>query len=1003
MTDDEVSFLGVTPHKDGLPAALADDVELIDRMIGRLLVAEGEERIIGIARGLYSQCAADKDFGREPRVSAQMIQQMKSEFAELNDPELVSRVLRAFTIFFQLVNIAEQKEIVHANRRRQMAKLTHSPSAKAWRPESIGNAISRLADAGVTADEMQSILDRVEIVPTITAHPTEARRRVVMDKLLAFADAISQRELPPDASRLDRPLDLPGPHAEEELFRQLTALWNTDELRSGRMSVMDEVNNSVYFFQRTIIDVVAWLHHDMRGALRSAFPDHEFRIGPFLRYHSWVGGDRDGNPNVTPEITWATVLYHHHVIISYYLGCMDPLKRELSLSSRLLQVSDELMDSISRDAETITLPAEDLDRFKIQPFALKITYMQARLQATLARAEHLRAIDPSSALEITDEIRGAYNCAEEFASDLEIIARSLSQPATEPLVEGGLLQSLLVQAHTFGFQMASLDIRQHSNEHARVLGEILVAAGVLPPGTDYDSIPEEEKLAILDRELRSSRPLLHRGWKGSAQSLKTLKVFDIIRQSRAILGNQCITAYVISMTHQVSDMLEVLVLAKEAGLVRWVMPTGNGENGSTPGPVRLESDLDIVPLFETIEDLQHCDTLLRQMFKNDTYQLHLQARNNFQELMLGYSDSSKDGGYLAANWNLQDTQDRLARACQEAGVDFRFFHGRGGTVGRGGGRASRAILSQPRGSFTGRIRFTEQGEVVSFRYALRPMAHRHLEQIVNSVLLALYNKPERLFGNLVQDGKATPSPEANGRSHDRFGPAMVEMAAHSRKVYRSMVHEDPGFWEFYTQATPIAHISQLPITSRPAARGGGPLNGMDELRAIPWVFAWVQSRYVVPGWYGVGSGLEAFASKDAGNLEIMREMYRQWPFFRTILDNAQLELLRTHLPTAANYAGRVKPEELGRRFHENIVQEYERSSKWVLAITGQEHLLDKAPVVQSTVRMRNPAVFPINRLQVMLMEIWDNLPPEQQNRSNPWNEPLLLSITSIAAGMQSTG
>lgn len=990
------SFLGISPRNNGFPAALADDIELIDKMLGRLLVAEGEERLIGIARGLYEQCLNDSDPGREPHDSAQMVAEMMKKFEPLNDPALVSHVLRAFTIFFQLVNIAEQKEIVHANRRRQMAKLAHGGTG--WRPESIGSAISRLADAGVDAEEMQTLLDRVEIIPTITAHPTEARRRVVMDKLLAFADGLSQREMPSDASRLDKPLDLPGAYAEEELFRQLTALWNTDELRSGSMSVMDEVNNSVYFFQRTIIDVVAWLHHDMKGALKAAYPGHKFRIEPFIQYQSWVGGDRDGNPNVTPEITWATVLYHHQVILSYYLSAIDPLKRELSLSSRLLEVSDELKQSLEKDAHIVQLPAEELERFRVQPFALKLTYVQMRLEATLARATHLEALEPCSALEPTDDIRAAYNSAQEFLDDLQVIERALQQPATQPLAEGGLLQRLIVQAKTFGFQLASLDIRQHSNEHAKVLGEILTAAGVLAPGEDYDSLSEERKLEILDRELRSSRPLLHRGWKGTPQSLKTLKVFDMIRCSREIFGDKCITCYVISMTHEVSDMLEVLVLAKEAGLARWVMPReGQGNE------LRLESDLDIVPLFETIEDLQNCDTLMREMFSNPTYKLHLDARNNFQELMLGYSDSSKDGGYLAANWNLQDTQDRLARACQEAGVDYRFFHGRGGTVGRGGGRASRAILSQPRGSFTGRIRFTEQGEVVSFRYALRPMAHRHLEQIVNSVLLAVYNKPDRIFGQQVEVGKATPSPDANDRSHDKFGPAMEEMAAHSRKIYRQMVHDDAEFWDFYTQATPIAHISQLPITSRPAARGGGPLNGMEELRAIPWVFAWVQSRYVVPGWYGLGSGLESKASRGETDLEELRAMYREWPFFRTVVDNAQLELVRTHLPTAANYAGRVKPELLGRRFHETIVQEYERSAKWVLDITGQEHLLDKSPVVQSTVELRNPAVFPINRLQVMLMEMWDNLPPEEQNRQTPWNEPLLLSITSIAAGMQSTG
>ena len=444
------------------------------------------------------------------------------------------------------------------------------------------------------------------------------------------------------------------------------------------------------------------------------------------------------------------------------------------------------------------------------------------------------------------------------------------------------------------------------------------------------------------------------------------------------------------MTHNVSDMLEVLVLAKEAGLVRWrpaVAPSNDTPaTTSHPGELLLESDLDIVPLFETIEDLQNCDGMLKQLFADDTFRLHLAARGNFQELMLGYSDSSKDGGYLAANWNLQDTQDRLAAACRDAGVDFRLFHGRGGTVGRGGGRASRAILSQPKGSFTGRIRFTEQGEVVSFRYSLRPMAHRHLEQIVNSVIIALAE-------NETQAGV--------DRNHDRFSPAMTSMAAHSRDVYRALVHEDPEFWDFYTRATPIAHISRLPITSRPASRGGGRLSGLEELRAIPWVFAWVQCRYVVPGWYGLGSALEAYATQSSKNQDDLREMYRVWPFFKTVVDNAQLELVRTHIPTATLYSSRVKPVELGRKFHESIISEFERSKKWVLDVTGQTELLENAPVVQRTVRLRNPAVLPLNKLQVALMELWEQ--QDDKSHENPWYEAILLSITGIAAGMQSTG
>ena len=897
------------------------------------------------------------------------------------------KVLRAFTVFFQIVNVVEQKEIVRANRQRQAAR-------GAQRPESIAQAVAKLKSDGKSAGQVQEMLDRVEICPTITAHPTEARRRSVMDKLMNIADALSERALPSDAGRLDSPLDLPGGAADEKLLQELVALWNTDELRGRRVTVTDEVNNSVYFFQRTIFDVVAWLHDDLRHALEREYPGHTFRIGPFLRYHSWVGGDRDGNPNVTPDITWSTLLYHKQVILGNYLVRVDELRRGLSLSSRLLPISDELRESIERDAQEITLSTQELEHFELQPYAHKLTFMEHRLRATLRHLEGLADFRDEAASFLAQ--RPAYASDQEFIHDLELMQASMMHGRASLLGIEGDLPHLIVQARTFGFHLASLDVRQHSREHAKVLDELFTAAGVLPPGaTPYSELPEENKLEMLAQELRSPRPLLPRDWQGSKGAKLALEVFQVIRHARRYLSDRSINCYVISMTHEVSDMLEVLVLAKEAGLVRWRTANATMQNSNqTPhhgirvGEMVLESDLDIVPLFETIEDLQHCDKLLNKLFADATFQLHLKARNNFQELMLGYSDSSKDGGYLAANWNLQDTQDRLAAACRAAGVDFRIFHGRGGTVGRGGGRASRAILSQPRGSFTGRIRFTEQGEVVSFRYGMRPMAHRHLEQIVNSVLLAL------------AEGGANAG---EARSHDLYGSAMADMAAHSRTVYRRLVHEDPEFWDFYTRATPIAHISRLPITSRPAMRGGGKLSGLEELRAIPWVFAWVQARYVVPGWYGLGAGLEEYAMRDRQNVEQLRSMYRDWPFFRTVVDNAQLELVRTNMPTAARYAARVLPRELGERFHNVVGEEYERSCKWVLEITQQKRLLDTAPIVQRTVQLRNPAVLPLNLLQVALMELWEEQPADEAGPQSQWHEAILLSITGIAAGMQSTG
>ncbi|MBW3622493.1 MAG: phosphoenolpyruvate carboxylase, partial [Armatimonadetes bacterium] len=720
------------------------------------------------------------------------------------------------------------------------------------------------------------------------------------------------------------------------------------------------------------IDVVPWLHDDLRTALRAAYPDHTFTLPAFLQYRSWVGGDRDGNPNVTPEVTWRTLLSHRELILKHYLRNVAELKREYSQSIRLVPITGELEASLDQDRREVPLDPEQANRLSLEPYALKLAFVQTRLEATL---NHLRSLSDFN--EVGPAFHAeppAYPSAEPFLQDLLILQYSLRQHHSSHLADEGGLGHLIVQARSFGFHLASLDVRQHSDEHTPLLDEIIAAARVLPDGARYSDLEEAEKVRVLTQELCSPRPLLPRNWQGSPDAMAGIAVFDVIRHSRQYLSTDSVNAYIISMTHGISDILEVLLLAKETGLVRW--------RASEEGHA-LESDLDIVPLFETIEDLECCGELMAELFENGAYRDHLQARGFFQEIMLGYSDSNKDGGYLTANWSLQDTQGRLAEVCRKAGVTLRLFHGRGGTVGRGGGRANRAIMAQPPGSFDGRIRFTEQGEVASFRYSFPPIAHRHLEQIVSAVLLATTNIPEP------------------AKVRDEWRDAMARMADDSKRTYRSLVYEDPDFWDFYTQATPIRHISRLPITSRPTFRPGRQLVGLEGLRAIPWVFAWIQSRYVVPGWYGMGSALSAFAEQNPHHLEILQQMYHEWAFFRTVVDNAQLELVRAHLPTAASYAARVEPKELGERIHGRIVEEYRLAHEWILKVTQNDELLPNAHVIRHTVEMRNPAVEPLSKIQVALLEIWDRMEEEEQTPA--WRDAILLSITGIAAAMQSTG
>jgi len=939
-----------------LSDALSDDIQLIDEVLGEVITEQQGGDLLKIIRRVYT------DTG-EPAT-------LPDRIPELQDPQVVQRLLRAFTVFFQLLNTAEQKEIVRVNRQR----LAEAPRAP--RAESIREAIRRLHESGISAEEMQELLNRIAIAPTLTAHPTEARRRAVLDKLQTFAALLVEHAQPAELPQLDRPLNAPR-RVRQNLRRVLTELWQTDELRASAITVDDEVRNGLYFFEYTILDAVPWLHDDLCTALAQAYPGHAFEIPPFLRYRSWVGGDRDGNPNVTPEVTWRTLLAHQELAFRHYLERVAALQRELTESIRQVAVTEELQASIERDRASVKLPVEPRGRFLSEPYGMKLLYIQERLNASLRRLEHVS--DYRIEVVATEDTAAAYPRAEAFLEDLQIIQRSLRAGDGGIVADSGPLAHLVVQVRTFGFHLAALDIRQHSEEHEKVVGELLSEAGVLPAGSRYVDLSEAQKVELLTGEILNPRPLLPRDWQGSETARGLLQVFGVMRRAQHAIAEEATNTYIISMTHGASDLLEVLLLAKEEGLVRC--------RNSKDGPV-LESDLNVVPLFETIDDLQGCDELMRELFANPAYQLQLQARGQFQEIMLGYSDSSKDGGYLAANWSLHSTQARLAEICREAGVTLRFFHGRGGTVGRGGGRASRAILSQPPGSFSGQVRFTEQGEVISFRYGLAPIAHRHLEQIAYAVLLASGPRAQRL----------QEAPEW----HD----AAREMADVSREKYRALVYDDPDFWHFYTHATPIPHISRLTIASRPVFRPGHK-QGAEHLRAVPWVFAWVQSRYVIPGWYGVGTAMERFAapdgSPDESRLTLLKEMYAQWPFFRTVVRNAQLELKRAHLETAEWYARRAEPRELAERMHGLIKDEYDRTSEWILRVTGQSELMETALVVRRTVEFRNPVTAPLSKLQVALLRTWEGLPDEDTEETRAWRDAILLSIIGLAAAMQSTG
>lgn len=923
-------LLGLEPEQHGLSAPLSAQLRLVDSMLGEVVTAFEGPEFVALVRQLHSLSLTEPDadpFGRIPALA---------------DPAKAERVARALTVLLQLVNHAEQIEIVRVNRSRES------------RPESIREAVRTLAGRGQSAADIQATLDRIFVCPTLTAHPTEARRRAVLDRLKAVCGAMSRIGQPRNMVDLERPLDDQNWDLTD-LRRNLYALWQTPEINSQTLHVSDEVANTLYYFEQTIMRVASWLRRDIEMALKEQTGEN-VDVPRVLSYRSWVGGDRDGNPNVTAETTWQTVLQHRRVALGAYLDIAERLRSELTQNAGGLSAGDPFWSILRRALRRGHVDSDTARRHGQEPFALYMAALAAAFRAELAALARAEG-GASEEFPWTDEAR--------LLSDLERVKDAVESCGGELAARTGLLARFVRQVQVFGVGLAALDIRQHSDVHAPVVGALLAAAGTVSAPADYVAATEDEKVRLLTRELLDPRPPVGPAWRSNASDEAVRDVFRVVKRAHDTFGKDCVRCHIVSMTHGVSDLLEVLVLAKDAGLV--------GHRRGKP-----YGSLDVVPLLETIADLKASRTLVEALWANPAYAAYMRGRNMRQEVMLGYSDSSKDGGYLAANWELHVTQSELAAAARAHGVRLRLFHGRGGTVGRGGGRANRAILSQPAGSFDGQIRFTEQGEVVSFRYGLRPIAHRHLEQILSASILA-----------------ASSQSQDQGPDEPReWWDAMDKLAADSMASYRELVHEDPAFWPFYLRSTPIRAVGRMSIASRPVSRPGKADLGIEGLRAIPWNFAWVQSRLLVPGWYGLGTALDHFLADNPDGLALLQDMRSRWPFFQTILENVELELVRTHLPTAELYARAGGEGDTG-RIMARIEAEFDRTVRTVTQILGTSELMEGAKTVRRTVAFRNPVVFPLNMLQAALLRRIDAEPA--------YEGALLQTVAGVAAGMQSTG
>jgi phosphoenolpyruvate carboxylase len=848
-----------------------------------------------------------------------------------------ARMAMAFTVYFELVNLAEETHRVRLLRQRRRAQYT-VPGTPPMR-ESIGAALRELKARNVPAETMQMLLDKLCIELVFTAHPTESKRRTMLNKL----QRLSHRLQNPGALIEDEITGIENPRALE---REVTALWLTDRSRAARPEVTDEVRTGLWYFDTTLWQTVPLLQDELERSLAETYPTVK-APKRWITFGSWMGGDRDGNPNVTPAVTSQALMLHRRLALEKLQRSLRSLSQQISVSSRLDTVSPELLKVIQGTSELDPHLRAIRDRYPYEPYRLALIGLRDRVLNAQKTEKPDMLLDPAVPEFAPLKTR-------DVSELLDLISESLSTHRAALLAEGEL-QRLRQQVTLFGLSVARLDVRQHSMRHETAMTEILKAVNVSP---DYSALTEEEKLALLEKVLATPAPKLPENF--TPETSDVLGSLRVLKRAIELFGEEAVGVYVISMTHDLSDIIEVMVFQHLVGI-----------------------SLDISPLFETLGDLEAAPGILNQMFDFVPYRSHLRSRHDHQQIMLGYSDSNKDCGYLTANWALFLAQETISQVCKERGLGLTLFHGRGGSIARGGGPAAKAILAQPCGCYDAKIRVTEQGEVLSTRYHDPDLAFRIIEQMAYGVLLG---------AEAAQ--KEAQVPEA-------WRVAMTEMSKLAYKAYESLVHKDPEFIAFWKIATPIDEISGLKLGSRPTFRKA--TTSVEDLRAIPWVFSWMQSRFVFPGWYGLGSALEQFAAKGPEQADLLRTMYKEWMFFKATIDNAQLTLLKADMQIAFRYALLVSDETIRVRIFDNIAEEFSRTEHAILKITEQKTLLEREPVLAKSVQLRNPYIDPLNYIQVEMIRRLRELEDKTSAEADSLRAVIELTINGVSGGLKNTG
>ena len=921
----------------------------------------------------------------------------KNEIVDIvNSMDLAESIAaaRAFSLYFQLVNILEQRveedRYIQSFTNKNVKKSPDNldpfapPLARQNAPVTFRELFYRLRKLNVPPGKLEELLQEMDIRLVFTAHPTEIVRHTIRHKQTRVANLLKKIQIEKFLT-------------QEEIYSLKTQLkeevrlwWRTDELHQFKPTVLDEVDYALHYFQQVLFNAMPQLRGRISEALSENYPDVQMPAESFCNFGSWVGADRDGNPSVTPEITWRTACYQRKLMLERYIDATTNLRDQLSVSMQWSQVSSSLLESLETDRVKFPEIYEArATRYRSEPYRLKLSYVLEKLRLTQERNNLLSeggwklALDEELDNKNLDQLENLhYRSVNEFTYDLELIKNSLN--STDLTCEA--VNKLLTQVHIFGFSLASLDIRQESTRHSDAIQEL---TNYLDLPVKYEQMSEEEKIQWLIEELNTKRPLIPSEFVWTQSTEETFSVFKMVKRLQQEFGSRICHSYVISMSHSASDLLEVLLLAKEMGLI--------DQNYQ-------KSKLLVIPLFETVEDLKRAPEVMERLFKLDFYKSLLpkvgETFKPLQELMLGYSDSNKDSGFVSSNWEIHRAQIALQNLSSKNNILLRLFHGRGGSVGRGGGPAYQAILAQPSGTLKGRIKITEQGEVLASKYSLPELALYNLETVTTAVIQ-----------NSLVNNRLDATPEWN--------ELMSRLAETSRSHYRKLVHENPDLLNFFQEVTPIEEISKLQISSRPARRKKG-AKDLSSLRAIPWVFGWTQSRFLLPSWFGVGTALSFELKSDPQQIELLRLLHQRWPFFRMIISKVEMTLSKVDLEVAKYYVDTLGSKENQDSFNKifNVISnEYNLTKDLILEITCKNKLLESDRDLRTSVNLRNKTIIPLGFLQVSLLRRLrdqNRQPPiseffvdrDESKRAYSRSELLrgaLLTINGIAAGMRNTG